>query len=423
MNTSFLKSIVIILTLLPSMLTFAQDKIELENCRKMARANYPKLKQSELIQQIKALKVENNQSAYLPQIDLKGQATYQSDVTAINLNIPGIVIPSLAKDQYKLYLDVKQTIWDGGMTNSKNLLEDALLESDLQKLEVEAYQLNGLVDAYFFNLMIIRQNEQVLAAQLDVLGKQVARLENANKEGAARQKDLEKLMAEKLLLNQKMIEMASKRKSIAAVLSIVTGSEISADAVPQLPENGLDKANEPKRPEFKLFELQQKQLLISDKLFSSSRNPMFFGFGQAGYGRPGLNMLSNEFNPYYLVGVGLSWRVINWQNSLRNKKINSLQREVVGTLQSDFEQKQKMQLADAESQIANLRQLIASDEELLALRKKISARAASELENGVVTSTDYLTDLNSETVALINYETHKIQLVQATVNYNNILGK
>jgi outer membrane protein TolC len=404
---------------------YAQQVIDLKECRMMAKENFPKLKQTDLLQKINELKVANNKSAYLPQIDLKGQATYQSEVTAlpIDLSKMGITIPSLAQDQYKVYVDLKQTIWDGGITNSKNQLEAASLESDMQKLEVEAYQVNAMVDAYFFNLLVIRQNEQVLSTQVEVLEKQVTRLENANKQGAARQKDVEKLMAEKLLLKQKQIELASKRQSVTSIMSILTGKAIGPDAVPQLPENGLAKADEINRPEFKLFELQQKQLLASDKLLSSTRNPLVFGFGQAGYGRPGLNMLSNEFDPYYMVGVGVSWRVLDWQNASRSKKMNSLQREVIGTLQSDFEQKQKIQLADASSQMANLKQLIASDEEILGLRKKITARAASELENGIVTSTDYLADLNSETVALINYETHKIQLVQATVNYNNILGK
>jgi outer membrane protein TolC len=404
---------------------YAQQVIDLKECRTMAKENFPKLKQNALLQKINELKVANNKSAYLPQIDLKGQATYQSEVTAlpIDLSKMGITIPSLEKDQYKVYVDLKQTIWDGGMTSSKNQLEAASLESDMQKLEVEAFQINSMVDAYFFNLLIIRQNEQVLSSQVEVLSKQVSRLENANKQGAARQKDVEKLMAEKLLLKQKQIEMASKRQSVTSILSILTGTEIGQEAVPKLPENGMTKADEIIRPEFKLFGLQQKQLLASDKLLSSTRNPIVFGFGQAGYGRPGLNMLSNEFEPYYMIGVGVSWRVLDWQNASRSKKMNSLQREVIGTLQSDFEQKQKMQLADASSQIANLKQLIASDEEILGLRKKITVRAASELENGVVTSTDYLTDLNSETVGLINYETHKIQLVQATVNYNNILGK
>ncbi|HNW51932.1 MAG TPA: TolC family protein [Prolixibacteraceae bacterium] len=403
----------------------AQEKLDLTICREMARQNYPKMKQVELIQKISDLKEKNNKTAYLPQMDVKGQATYQSDVTSIPIDLSrfNMEIPSVPKDQYKVYLDLKQTIWDGGMTRSRNQLEAASLESDLQKIEADVYQINGMVDTYYFNWLIVLQNEQVLSAQMEVLGKQVERLENAEKAGAAREKDIEKLKAETLLLKQKQIDLASKRVSIAEILSILTGKEIKPDAVPQIPADGLGKANELKRPEYQLFDLQQKQLLASDRLLNSTRMPSVYAFGQAGYGRPALNMLSTEFDTYYMVGVGVSWRIFDWQNVSRNKKMNSLQREVIGTVQSDFEQKQKIQLADASSQLSDLKQLIASDEEILALRKKISATASSELENGVITSTDYLSDLNSETVALINYATHKIQLVQATVNYNNILGK
>jgi outer membrane protein TolC len=329
----------------------------------------------------------------------------------------------MSKDQYKVYLDLKQTIWDGGMSKTKSELDKASLESDLQKLEVEAYQLNGLVDAYFFNLMIIHQNEQVLSSQMEVLGQQITKMDNACKQGAARQKDYEKLLAEKLLMQQKQIELISKRETIVEVLGLITGKNLNPDVEPLLPDAFILEKGMNFRPEYKLFELQQKQLSVSDQILSSSRNPIFFGFGQAGYGRPGLNMLSNDFQPYYMVGVGLSWRVLDWQNSNRNKKINAFQRNVIGTLESDFEQKQQMQLADASKQISNINKLIDSDKELVELRKKITLTAASELENGVVTSADYLSDLNSETVARINCETHKIQLVQATLNYNNILGK
>jgi outer membrane protein TolC len=414
---------ILLLILFVSFQSFGQEKLILDSCRSQAKQNYPKLKQVDLLQKINDLKEKNNQSVYLPQIDLKGQATYQSAVTEINIPIPGIQMPSMSKDQYKLYLDLKQTIWDGGISKTKNELEKASLETDMQKLEVEAYQLNGLVDAYFFNLMIIRQNEQVLSSQIEVLGQQITKLDNAFKQGAARQKDYEKLLAERIMMQQKQIELVSKRESVIDVLSVITGEKLNPNAEPQLPESKILDKGMKNRPEYKLFELQQKQLFASDQLLTSSRNPMFFGFGQAGYGRPGLNMLSNNFDSYYMVGVGLSWRVIDWQNSIRNKKINGYQREVIGTIQSDFEQKLQMQLADATKQISNLKQLIVSDEELVDLRKKISIQAASELENGVVTSADYLNDLNAETVARINYETHKIQLVQATLNYNNILGK
>ena len=134
-------------------------------------------------------------------------------------------------------------------------------------------------------------------------------------------------------------------------------------------------------------------------------------------------MLSNEFDSYYILGVGLSWRITDWKIARRKKQINAFQREIIGTVQSDFEQKQQMQLVENKEKIANLKKLIQSDEALIELRKSISKRASSELENGTITSTDYLTDLNAETIALIAYETHKIQLVQAIQNNNTIIGK
>jgi outer membrane protein TolC len=414
---------ILLLIMFVSFQSFGQEKLILDSCLIQAKQHFPKLKQIEILQKINDLKEKNNQSAYLPQIDLKGQATYQSEVTSINIPIPGITIPSMSKDQYKVYLDLKQTIWDGGMSKTKNELDKASLESDLQKLEVEVYQLNGLVDAYFFNLMIIRQNELVLSAQMEVLSQQITKMDNACKQGAARQKDYEKLLAEKLLMQQKQIELISKRETVIDVLGLLTGKKLNPDVDPILPEAKIAENGMNIRPEYKLFELQQKQLSVSDQILTTSRNPTFFGFAQAGYGRPGLNMLSNDFNPFYMIGVGLNWRVIDWQNSGRNKKINAYQRDVIGTLKSDFEQKQQMQLADASKQIFNFNKLISTDEELVALRKKITMSAASELENGVVTSADYINDFNAETVAQINFETHKIQLVQATINYNNLLGK
>ncbi len=401
----------------------AQQKIELAECKEWARANYPRLKQTELLQKISALKLKNNRSAYLPQVDLKGQATYQSEVVSFDIPLPGIDLEFPSNDQYKVYLDVRQTIWDGGIVRSKNDLDNAALEADIQKVEVEAYQLNSMVEAYYFNLLLLEQNRKVLTAQLEVLEKQHERLLSTLEFGLARQKDCDKLKAEILQTSQKIIELDSKKSAFFDVLSVVTGMEFGPDDELLVPQTTGMEENLLNRPEFKYFQLQQEQLFAGDELLTSSRNPVFFAFGQAGYGKPGLNMLSNEFDSYYILGVGLSWRITDWKIARRKKQINAFQREIIGTVQSDFEQKQQMQLVENKEKIANLKKLIQSDEALIELRKSISKRASSELENGTITSTDYLTDLNAETIALIAYETHKIQLVQAIQNNNTIIGK
>ncbi len=400
---------------------FGQQNVDLQQCRTWARDNFPKLKQAELFQTMANLKKENLKTNYLPQIDLKGQATYQSETMEINIPIPGFQFDPVSKDQYKVYLDVKQTIWDGGITKSQKEMEQAGLETDVQRIELEVYQIYKLVDAYFFNVLMMDKNLEVMKAQQELLQAQVKRIKDANQFGAARQKDLQKLEAEKLQLDQKIVEQQSSKKGVLKVMEVITGKPFEALSFSQ-PSVVKASANQLMRPEVKLFNLQQSQIATGNKLLQASRNPMFFGFGQAGYGKPGFNMLKNEFSPYYIFGVGLSWRVLDWNSTRRKIQLNEEQNKNIALLKSDFDQKQQMQLADAQEQINKISKLIESDDALLKLRKSIAETASSELENGTITATDYLVDLNAQTVAQISTEIHKIQLLQATVNYNSILG-
>ena len=140
-------------------LVFAQNEVSLDSCYHWARENYPNLKQSEIWQEITSLKKENIKTNYLPQVTLNGQATYQSDVTKVNISVPGISIPSVAKDQYKTYAEFKQSIWDGGISEASAKLEDAVLQSNLNQFEIELYKLNDQVsEAFFTALAIEKQN-------------------------------------------------------------------------------------------------------------------------------------------------------------------------------------------------------------------------------------------------------------------------
>ena len=89
--------------LIPVHLLMAQEAVTLEQCQNWARENHPALKQLDLYQQILDLKNENNATSFLPQVNLNGQATYQSAVTKIGLSLPNIKIPTVDKDQYKFY--------------------------------------------------------------------------------------------------------------------------------------------------------------------------------------------------------------------------------------------------------------------------------------------------------------------------------
>ena len=177
------------------------------------------------------------------------------------------------------------------------------------------------------------------------------------------------------------------------------------------------------RPELTFFRDQSSQLDTKAALLDHQRYPRVFGFGQGGVGRPGLNMLSNDFQPYYLIGIGMSWNAFDWQKTKREKHIIGLQKDMIQSQQETFEQNINLLLEQQSANIRKIKTLIESDREIIALRQKIAKSSASRLENGTMNSADYIADLDAATIAQIKLETHKIQLDEAIIKYNTIKGK
>ena len=161
----------------------------------------------------------------------------------------------------------------------------------------------------------------------------------------------------------------------------------------------------------------------SAAILKKQRNPKVFGFGQAGYGKPGLNMLNNEFDTYYIVGLGFNWNVLDWKNTSRQQQVLKLQQEIVQSRQESFVRSIDMATDQQNKQIIQLTELLKTDEQLIQVRERITKTSASKLENGAITTADYIQDLNAETTARLILETHRIQLKEARVKMANIKGK
>jgi outer membrane protein TolC len=411
---------------LTSVSGFAQNTFTLENCREMVISNFPKLSNKQTNEEISQLKIENIRTGNLPEVVLNGRATYQSDVTSVNLpgslTSMGFDIEGVSNDQYNAYLDIRQTIWDGGVSKAQREIERLALENELQKIDVEVHQLKRIADTYFFNVVLLRKSIEVMKLQNEVLGKQLERVQAAFHEGAVTKKDVLKLEVEQLKMQQKITQTSMREKSLLIAMSVLAGVEFSVSDTFRMPDVSIVSEHENNRPELHLFSLQQKQLEMSNGLLQSARNPKFFGFGQAGYGKPGLNMLHNEFDTYYKVGVGLKWKVFDWNETKRKKQIAQLNGKMVDVQKENFLQKQDMELLKAQNEIEMQEQLVRQDENIVDMRHRITQTASSELENGSITPTDYLTDLNAETSAKVNYEIHKIELIKAKMNYKTLLG-
>lgn len=420
---NFAKMIIAALLALGTASLQAAEPVSLARCQQWARDAHPLLKQQGLYRQIAVLKLDNIQAAWLPQVGLNAQATYQSDVTHVGISVPGMTIPSVSKDQYKAYLDLKQTIWDGGVSKARTELEAAQNEANQQGVEVELYKVKEQVNKLFFSSFLLQQNLQLLEKKQQTLEARKSQMQSAVANGALLESELDQVLAELIKVKQQELELQTSRTSALAALAILTGKEIGDLENLQLETTTLNLTDSLKRPELEQFAQQQSLLAASSGLTKKGRNPKFFGFGQAGYGRPALNMLNDNFDTYYLVGVGMSWSVFDWKQTRRNSEVARLQQELVQTQQSQFERSVAIALDGERRTIEQTRALMAQDEELISVQERITKSSAAKLENGSITAADYLQDLNAEMAARINYETRKVQLEAAKINYKNILGQ
>jgi len=397
--------------------------LSLDYCYQKAMANFPLIKQRQLLKDVSQLKIKTLDNTFLPQAFINGQATYQSDVTSLPIKLPNVNIEGLSKDQYKVSLDLSQTIYDGGNVSKQKKLESLSIETDEQNLDAELYKLKDRVNQLYFGIILIQESEK----QVDVIKKDIenklAKIESGVKNGIMLESNADVLKAEIIKLDQQLIELLENKKSSFEMLAELMGESINETPVLNLPVSPEIKSLfENKRLEMKVFDLQLKKTDALKDLVSVKTMPRFSAFGQAGYGRPGLNMLKNEFKEYYMVGAKLSWNIWDWNQNHTDRKIIDIQKDIINSQKDIFEKNLKISAEKQMGDIRKLQSLIEKDNELIELRDKIVKTYSSQLDNGVITSTEYLTEVNNQLQARLTMESHKIQLIQAKINYLTLTG-
>lgn len=416
---------IIILLLVNITFVYSQDNsFTLKDCYKIAYENYPNAKQKSYYRSINNLKMDNLGINYLPQISFKGQATYQSDVTKLEIPIPTFKPTEISKDQYKLSLDVRQLLYDGGNTSSLKNTESKQVAVDEQKVEVDLFTLKQKINDLYFSVLLLQEKKKVNELLVSDLKSRIAETESRIKNEIVTVNNLYILQAQLLQTEQDINNIGNDKTGSLKMLSELIGFKISESTILNKPDfQNLTYDNDfSARPEYKLFDYQKDQLNSYTDVVSSRIMPKVSAFGQAGYGRPGLNMLDNSFKPYYMVGLNLTWNPINWNSDNNEKQIYQINQKIVDSQKETFEKNLKVSLEKYKSDIEKYEDLIKKDEELISLREKIVATTFSQLQNGTITSTVYLTELNNKTQSQLMLETHKVQLLQAKINYLTTKG-
>ncbi|NUO00355.1 MAG: TolC family protein [Saprospiraceae bacterium] len=395
--------------------------LTLEDCYGLARQNYPLIKQRDLIAKSKDYAIDNLAKGRLPQISFSGQATYQSDVTQIPIQLPGLDFPTPGKDQYKLYAEVSQNLYDGGLIREQQQAQEARTAVEGQQLEVELYKLKERVNQLFFGILLLdAQLEQTTLLKKDIrLG--LSKTEAAIKNGVALRSSLDLLKAESLKADQRVVELTATRQAYSGMLALLVAQNPD-EPLALLPPPAVAVSEAINRPELKLFDAQNQSLVLQHNLLAARNRPKVSLFLQTGFGRPALNVLSNDFEPYFIGGLRVQYP-LSFRYTLKNDKaLIDLSRAQVNLQQETFLFNTRIALRQQNAEIAKLEALLRADEEIIALRSGIKNTTSVQLENGVVNANDYLREVNAEDYARQNKLLHEIQLLMAQYNHQTTSG-
>lgn len=388
------------------------QSLTIETCYSLATENYPLVKQRELLAKSNEYTLQNLSKGYLPQLTVAGQATYQSEVTQVPISLPGMDIPTLSKDQYKFYGEVNQTLFDGGVIKQQKLTQQSNLEVEQQKLEVELYKIKERINQLFFGMLLV--DEQIRQTELlkqDInLGLKKTQAAIAN--GTAFKSSADVLRAELLNADQRTTELKAARRAYAEMLGLFINRPLDANVTVEKPKT-LTLSSDINRPEIILYESQNKTINAQYKLLTARNLPKLNLFVQGGYGRPALNMLSNDFEAYYIGGVRLNWSLSGLYTLKKDKALLDLNRKTIAVQKETFLFNTNYSLRQQSAEVNKYTELLTSDNDIIALRTSVKQTASVQLENGVITSNDYLREVNAEDKARQNKIVHEIQLLMA----------
>lgn len=394
-------------------------QVTLEQCYDSARANYPVIRQFDLLERTEQFTLENIKRSFLPQLNLSARASWQSDVTKLPFEMPGMNIEWMEQDQYQLVLELKQLVYDGGMVRARREWQKARTAADRQQAEVELYALHQRIDQVYFGILLQNAQHKQMQLLLEQLQKSLEQVQAFLKRGVVCPADVDAVQVELRTVEQSVRSLETSRKAYCEVLSLLTGMDsLRAEALvtPAVTESG----SEILRPELQLFARQKNMLLAQKETTRAGIRPTLGLFMQGGYGDPGLNMLKGGFSPYYIAGVQLSWNIGKLYTLKNERRLIDEQMSQVDIQQSTFLLNTRAEAIQARRNIERIRDEIQADEDIIRMRGQILESAQARVANGTLSVLEMLRMVLEKEQACQNKAIHEVELLQARYTLKRI---
>ena len=409
---------VLALTMLP-MLALGQT---LDDCQQAAEKNYPQIRQYGLIEKTTQLTVANIQKGWLPQVSASAQATYQSDVTAwpdemkTMMSGMGINMKGLTKDQYRVGIDVQQTIYDGGVIGSQKRIAREQGKVQEAQNEVNIYHVRKRVNEMYFGLLLIDEQIKLNTDLQTLLAGNESKLESMTKQGTAAESDLQNVKAERLNAVQLATELASQKQMLLRMLSIFCGIEVKEVQKPQMKAQGGGMIADNRRPELKVLDAQIGVLNAQEKALNAALMPKVGVFAQGFYGYPGLNMFEDMMHRKWslngIIGARVTWNIGALYTRKNDKAKLQLQRDMTENSREVFLFNNNLEQIQQHENIARYQKLMTHDGEIISLRQAVRKAAESKLAHGIIDVNDLVREINQENAARVQQSIHEIEMLK-----------
>lgn len=393
----------------------------LDACQQLACDHYPEIRQYDLIRQSEQYDLSNAARSWLPQVSFSAQATWQNRVpefpSALSgmLDQAGVSLRGLDKDQYKVALEVNQTIWDGGQSQADRRVIEATADEHRQATEVDLYAVKGRVNDLYFGILLLEERLGQTDLTIALLQSNLDKVRSLVTNGVAMQTDADAVEAELLSIQQQRVQIEASRASYRRMLELFIGQRLAERL--KRPELVGAVSGESARPELAWIDAQQERLAAQELSVKSATRPRFGVFAQGYYGYPGLDyfagMVSTDWTWNALIGVKMSWNFGAYytkKNRLSNLRVAKQQLDIQRDV---FLFNTDLQVAEEQGNISRLRRALADDDRIVALRRSVREAAESKLRNGVIDTNDLLRKITDEASARSARSLREVELLKA----------
>lgn len=407
-------------------------QLTLERCQELAQENYPAIKKYRLIDKSLKIELSDINKSWLPSVTAYGQGSIQNVVPSFPGALEDVLaqmgpeVRGIGKVQYKIGVDVSQTIWDGGASKTQREIVRSQETVQQSGLEVEMYALRQKVDNIYFSILLTEEQIKQSKQTLDLLNANLNLLRSMLKNGTAMRSDVDMVQAQALTLKQSIIHAESTVKSYRTLLSIYVGEDVAAQEL-ILPSAELPSSLTSDRPELKLFDSRQNVLETSQLMTNVSLRPKIGFFAQAYYGYPGFDyfksMMNRDLSFNIMAGVRVSWNIDSFYTKKNKLAKTALDIDNINIERETFLFNSRLQTESQLETLEDLKKVMQDDVQIIELRGNVRKAAESQLRNGIIDATALLSKITDENLARLTAKFHEIQYIQEVYKIKNTLNR